>query len=83
VISLFNEHVPGIGYVESSSDIRRSLAKESHSFVCEKCGPIKNILKIRKPVQSVLPVLLPKPIPFVTQDNLKISEATSFNEQPK
>jgi ubiquitin-conjugating enzyme E2 J1 len=80
VISLFNEHVPGVGYVESSSDTRKTLAKDSHSYVCEKCGPIKNILKIRKPMQIVHPTVLPKPIPFATHDIRKLSEAMLFSD---
>lgn len=83
VISLFNEHVPGVGYVESSSDTRKTLAKESQSFCCEKCGPIKNILKVRKALQIVQPQLtvLPKPMPFASHDSRKLSEVMLFTQE--
>ena len=47
VISLFNEKVIGVGYVESSSEMKKYLAKNSHEYVCDKCGCMKNILKPR------------------------------------
>ena len=34
VISLFNERVVGVGYVESTSEVRKYLAKVSQSYVC-------------------------------------------------
>lgn len=40
VISLFNEHVPGVGFVDLNSAGRKTLALESHKYVCEKCGPV-------------------------------------------
>jgi len=49
VVSLFAENVQGVGALSSSHEIRSFLAKNSHSFVCEKCGPIKNILEPRHP----------------------------------
>jgi hypothetical protein len=50
VISLFAENVQGVGSLNSSSDVRQFLAKQSHSYICEKCGPIKEILVPRGPV---------------------------------
>ncbi len=44
VISLFAENIQGVGSLSATKDIREYLAKTSHSFACEKCGPIKNIL---------------------------------------
>jgi hypothetical protein len=41
--------VQGIGALTSTSDVRIFLAKSSHSYACEKCGPIKNILTPRLP----------------------------------
>lgn len=49
VISLFAENVQGVGSLSATKDIREYLAKTSHSFACEKCGPIKNILQPRPP----------------------------------
>jgi hypothetical protein len=41
VISLFAENVQGVGSLAASADVRQFLAKSSHSYVCEQCGPIK------------------------------------------
>lgn len=41
VISLFAENVQGVGSLASSPDVRQFLAKNSHSYTCEQCGPIK------------------------------------------
>jgi hypothetical protein len=49
VISLFAENVQGVGSLSSTKDIREFLAKTSHSYSCEKCGPIKNLLQPRPP----------------------------------
>lgn len=52
VVSLFAENIQGIGALTSSPDVRTFLAKNSHSFVCEKCGPIKDLLAPRPPIDS-------------------------------
>lgn len=49
VISLFAENMQGVGALTSSAEIRLFLAKNSHTFVCEKCGPIKELLTPRPP----------------------------------
>ena len=41
VISLFAENVQGVGSLASSPDVRKFLAKNSHSYACENCGSIK------------------------------------------
>lgn len=52
VISLFAENVHGVGALSSTPDVRAFLAKSSHSYVCEKCGPIEALLKPRPPISE-------------------------------
>lgn len=56
VISLFAENVQGVGYLASSADIRKFLAKSSHAYVCDKCGPIKDLLAPRAPYGTQPPL---------------------------
>ena len=53
VISLFVENLQGVGSISSSSDVRAFLAKSSHSYTCEKCGPIMEIMLPRPPQEKV------------------------------
>jgi hypothetical protein len=49
VISLFAENVQGVGSLTSTPDVRAFLAKNSHTYSCDKCGPIKDLLVPRSP----------------------------------
>ena len=49
VISLFAENVQGVGSLASSADVRIHLAKTSQSYICDKCGPIKELIAPRPP----------------------------------
>ena len=47
VISLFTENIQGVGAMSSTKEIREFLAVGSHSYNCEKCGPIAKHLQPR------------------------------------
>ena len=52
-MAIFDDKVQGIGAVEALPLTRKKLALESHSYECDKCGPIKDILIPREPVSVI------------------------------
>lgn len=74
----------GVGSLTSTPDVRQFLAKSSHSYACDKCGPIKDLLAPRPPYVPQ-PAIIQKDIvePVLKQkDEVQIERKLSAEEKP-